>query len=68
MLSRAFIETADFRALVETHDFNYVVGRRGAGKSALFARVKEHLERQPQFLTLAAKPSEYEDFEYPGRY
>jgi hypothetical protein len=60
MLSRAFIETTEFRALVETQDFNYVVGRRGAGKSALFSRVKDHFETQHGTLTLAAKPSEYE--------
>ena len=60
MLSRAFIETAEFRACVETQDFNYVVGRRGAGKSALFARVKEHYERRQDNLTLAAKPAEHD--------
>lgn len=60
MLSQAFIETAELRALVETQDFNYVVGRRGAGKSALFERIKQHFESQPQYFTLAAKPSEHE--------
>jgi len=60
MLSRAFVETAEFQACVETQDFNYVVGRRGAGKSALFARVKEHYERQQDTVTLAAKPAEHE--------
>lgn len=60
MLSRAFIETADYRALIETRDFNYVVGRRGTGKSALFSRVKEHFKNQQHYFLLAAKPEEFE--------
>ncbi len=31
MLSNAFIETADFRTLIETDDRTIVVGRRGTG-------------------------------------
>ena len=46
MLAKAFVETADYRALVQTDDFNFVVGRRGAGKSALFAKVKEHFSNE----------------------
>jgi hypothetical protein len=60
MLSKAFVETADYRALVETKDFNYVVGRRGTGKSALYGRVTEHFNKQPEYFTFAAKPQEYE--------
>jgi len=39
MLATAFVETADYRTLTETTDFNFVVGRRGTGKSALHAKV-----------------------------
>jgi hypothetical protein len=35
MLSRAFLETPDYRTLIETSDRVLVVGRRGTGKSAL---------------------------------
>jgi hypothetical protein len=35
MLRRAFLETADYRTLIETSDRPIVVGRRGTGKSAL---------------------------------
>jgi hypothetical protein len=45
MLSEAFLETADYRALTETQDFNFVVGRRGAGKSALFQKVAERFSK-----------------------
>jgi len=64
MLSQAFVETADYRALVETKDFNYVVGRRGTGKSALYARVTEYFYKQPDYFTLAAKPQEYEALDF----
>jgi hypothetical protein len=60
MLLKAFIETVDFRALTETSDFNYVVGRRGTGKSALFSRVSDHFKNQQQLLILTTKPQEFE--------
>ena len=41
MLSNAFIETADFRTLIETDDRTIVVGRRGTGKSALFIQLRK---------------------------
>ena len=40
MLSSAFIETPDFRTLIESDDRTVVVGRRGTGKSALFINLK----------------------------
>lgn len=64
MLSKAFVETADYRALVETKDFNYIVGRRGTGKSALYARVTEYFYKQPEYFTFAAKPQEYEALDF----
>lgn len=64
MLSRAFIETADYRALIETRDFNYVVGRRGTGKSALFTRLKEYFEQQEHIFVLTTKPEEHEVLEF----
>lgn len=44
LLQQAFVETADFRALVATTDFHVVVGRRGSGKSALFQQVLQHYQ------------------------
>jgi hypothetical protein len=35
MLQRAFLETPDYRTLIETSDRLLIVGRRGTGKSAL---------------------------------
>lgn len=42
MLARAFLETADFRTLIETSDRMIVVGRRGTGKSALTLKLSGH--------------------------
>ena len=46
MLEKAFIKTHDFEALVNTRDFNFVVGRRGTGKSALYLKVTEYLKKK----------------------
>lgn len=42
MLDRAFLETADYRTLIETSDRVLVVGRRGTGKSALTRALKTY--------------------------
>ena len=42
LLARAFIETPAYRALIQNTDYNFVVGRRGTGKSALFQKVREY--------------------------
>ncbi len=60
MLEAAFVETPDFKALTETRDFNFVVGRRGTGKSALFERVTAHFGRGKGFLCLSERPEEFQ--------
>jgi hypothetical protein len=63
MLKRAFIETADYQALRFTSDFNYVVGRRGTGKSAIFGRLKEEFASDTSAILLAEQPEDYEMLE-----
>jgi len=63
MLKRAFIETADYQALRFTSDFNYVVGRRGTGKSAIFGRLKEDFASDSSAILLAEQPQDYEMLE-----
>ena len=58
MLERAFLETADYRALTQTDAFNFVVGRRGTGKSALFRKVSEYFSKEPGTLLFQQSPSE----------
>lgn len=60
MLEAAFVETADFHALAETRDFNFVVGRRGTGKSALFGRIVAHFGREKGVICLSERPEEFQ--------
>ena len=60
MLRDAFLQTADYASLTQSKDRNFVVGRRGTGKSALFTKVTEHYERAPQTFVLSGQPTEYE--------
>jgi len=63
MLDSAFIETPDFQALVSTRDFNFVVGRRGTGKSALYLKVSEYIQNKKIGLIYCKTPEEYETIE-----
>ncbi|WP_440072644.1 P-loop ATPase, Sll1717 family [Pseudomonas fragariae (ex Marin et al. 2024)] len=60
MLSSAFIETPDFRALVESDDRTVVVGRRGTGKSALFINLRRHWIKDKKVITLTFSPDDTE--------
>lgn len=60
MLRNAFVETADFRALTFTRDFNFVVGRRGTGKSALYMKVSEFFVQNKIGYIHSKSPTEYE--------
>ncbi len=60
MLAKAFVETADYRALAYTRDFNHVVGRRGTGKSALFDRIRAHFTAQRSTFLVTSAPYEHE--------
>jgi hypothetical protein len=63
LLDSAFVKTNDYRALVNTKDFNFVVGRRGTGKSALFIKVSEIIERNNLGYVYKNTPQEYEILE-----
>lgn len=58
MLTDAFIETADFRSLIESDDRTIVVGRRGTGKSALFYQLNKHWEKDKKILILKFSPED----------
>lgn len=58
MLSTAFYESRNYRELVRGNDFRFVVGRRGAGKSALFKKVAESVEKEPGIKLLKERPAE----------
>lgn len=60
MLQYAFVATHDFSALAETNDFNYVVGRRGAGKTALFTKLAEYFTLNKGLFLYEVTPEEHE--------
>ena len=49
MLDVAFIETPEYKGIVETRDFNFIVGRRGTGKSALKYSAVKYLSANREF-------------------
>ena len=64
MLSRAFIETVDYQTILHTTDFNYVVGRRGTGKSAIYQRLCKDFTDDTGVILLTEEPQDYEMLEF----
>ncbi len=60
MLSRAFLETADYRTLIETSDRTVVVGRRGTGKSALTLNLQRFWKRSSDISVVKIAPEEHQ--------
>jgi hypothetical protein len=58
MLKQAFVETDQYAMLAASHDLNYVVGRRGTGKSAIFQRLSEHLRSKADVLLVTERTDE----------
>jgi hypothetical protein len=58
MLDAAFLETADYKTLIDTTDRPIVVGRRGTGKSALAHRLEHHWRSADRTDTISLAPSE----------
>ena len=66
MLDGAFVETSDYLALKDTDDFNFIVGRRGTGKTALYLRLKSELSHDDRLRTHLVKPQEYDSLALVG--
>ena len=60
MLRQAFVETPDYRALIESHDRIIVVGRRGTGKSALVQQLHHYWQRNDKVDVIRIVPEEYQ--------
>jgi Cdc6-like AAA superfamily ATPase len=58
MLQSAFLETADYKTLIDTTDRPIVVGRRGTGKSALAYQLEKHWRSASHTDTIALAPTE----------
>jgi len=64
MLDKAFVETTDYQALLTTQDFNFVVGRRGTGKSAICKKLQQNLITNKNILLITEIPKEHFILEY----
>ena len=64
MLEKAFVETTDYQALLATQDFNFVVGRRGTGKSAICKKLQQNLITNKNILLITEIPKEHFILEY----
>ena len=62
MLKDTFLETADYRTLIETSDRMIVVGRRGTGKSALAIMLERHWRRANDIEIVKLSPEEHQIF------
>lgn len=60
MLNLAFLETADYRTLIETSDKAVVVGRRGTGKSALTLQLMNYWRRSSDAVVIKVTPEEHQ--------
>ena len=60
MLPHAFIETTDYRTLIETSDRVVVVGRRGTGKSALALQLQKFFRREERTVVVPVAPQEHQ--------
>lgn len=55
-----FVETPEYRSIIETKDSTVVVGRRGTGKSAMFAKLKDLWGTQKNTNIIAVAPEDYQ--------
>lgn len=60
MLRKAFLQTPDYHTLLHSTDFNYVVGRRGTGKSALFLSLRDKFAEDSGVILLTEQPNDYD--------
>ena len=60
MLEEAFVETSDYLALKNTDDFNFIVGRRGTGKTALYLRLISAFSQDKRSFMHCVKPQEHD--------
>lgn len=58
MLDKAFLETPDYKTLVESSDRCVVVGRRGTGKSALVHKLHNYWSGQRRTFVVVVAPAE----------
>ena len=66
MLEEAFVETSDYSALKNTDNFNFVVGRRGTGKTALYLKLTSDFTDQTHLFLHTVQPQEHDSLALLG--
>lgn len=66
LLLENFIETPEYRSVIETKDSTVVVGRRGTGKSAMFAKLVNDWGEQKSTHVIAIAPEDYQTIGFRG--
>lgn len=66
LLLNSFIETPEYRSIIETKDSTVVVGRRGTGKSAMFAKLADFWGSQKGTNVIRVAPEDYQTIVFRG--
>lgn len=66
LLLSNFIETPEYRSIIETKDSTVVVGRRGTGKSAMFAKLADFWGSQKGANVIRVAPEDYQTIIFRG--
>lgn len=64
LLLENFIETPEYRSVIETKDSSVVVGRRGTGKSAMFVKLSEFWGSQKASNVIPIAPEDYQTISF----
>ncbi len=64
LLIENFVETAEYRSILETKDSTVVVGRRGTGKSAMFTKLRDFWSSQRSTNVIAIAPEDYQTIRF----
>lgn len=66
LLLSSFIETPEYRLIIETKDSTVVVGRRGTGKSAMFAKLADFWGSQKSSHVIRVAPEDFQTIIFRG--
>jgi hypothetical protein len=59
-----FIETPEYRSIIETKDSTVVVGRRGTGKSAMYTKLSDFWGSQKSAQVISVAPEDYQTISF----
>lgn len=64
LLISNFVETPEYRSILETKDSTVVVGRRGTGKSAMFSKLRDFWSSQKSTNVIAIAPEDFQTIRF----